>query len=212
MSTLVLHDQNGKKVKDIEVSDALFSGPVRRGLLYYMVRNQLANRRAGTHATKTRGMVQGSTKKIYRQKGTGQARHGDIKAPIFVGGGSIFGPHPRDYSYTMPKKAKRRGLQSALLLKNKEGSLSVVETPIWKEIKTKTAADFFKKLQASSALLVIHENNEIIERSVRNLKGFKVIHAAGLNVFDVLKYDKLILTQEALQFVAERLKLEEFKN
>lgn len=205
MTKLALHNSSGNKVGDIEVSEALLAGPIRKGLLYYMVRYQLMGRRAGTHSTKTRSMVTGSTRKIYRQKGTGNARHGDIKAPIFVGGGRIFGPHPRDYSFTIPKKAKRRGLQSALALKNKEGKLLVVETPKWNEIKTKKAIEFFKGLNCQSGLFIIAEANEVLEKSVRNLKGFKVLRAPGLNVFDMLKYDHLILTQEALQLVAGRL-------
>ena len=205
MSTLALYNQSGKKVRDIEVAEGLLAGPIRKGLLYYMVRNQLANRRAGTHATKTRSMTSGSTKKIYRQKGTGNARHGDIKAPIFVGGGRIFGPHPRDYSYTTPKPAKRRALQTALALKNKEGALRVVENLGWKEIKTKQAAEFFKALECKSALLVIAGVNEPVEKSVRNLKGFKVLRAEGLNVYDILKYDQLVLTEDALKAVVERV-------
>ncbi|MCC6273165.1 MAG: 50S ribosomal protein L4 [Deltaproteobacteria bacterium] len=205
MSTLALYSQAGKKVRDIEVAEGLLAGPIRKGLLYYMVRNQLANRRAGTHATKTRGMTTGSTKKIYRQKGTGNARHGDIKAPIFVGGGRIFGPHPRDYSYTTPKPAKRRALQTALALKNKEGALRVVENLGWKEIKTKQAAEFFKALDCKSALLVIGGANDTVEKSVRNLQGFKVLRAEGLNVYDILKYDHLVLTEDALKAVVERL-------
>ena len=203
MSTLALYNQSGKKVRDVEVADALLAGPIRKSLLYYAVRNQLANRRAGTHATKTRGMIRGSTKKIYRQKGTGNARHGDIKA-MSVGGGRIFGPHPRDYSYTMPKAAKRRALQTALALKNKEGSLRVVEVPAWKEIKTKHAIEFFKALEIKSALLVLSAANVTIERSVRNLKGFKVIRVEGLNVYDMLKYDHLLITEDALKAVTDR--------
>lgn len=203
MSTLALYNLTGKKVRDVEVADALLAGPIRKSLLYYAVRMQLANRRAGTHSTKTRGMTSGSTKKIYRQKGTGNARHGDIKA-MSVGGGRIFGPHPRDYSYTMPKAAKRRALQTAVAMKNKEGALRVVEAPAWKEIKTKQAIDFFKAIETKSALLVIAAGSEIIERSVRNLKGFKVIRVEGLNVYDVLKYDHLLITEDALKAVAER--------
>lgn len=207
MTKLALHDTNGKQIGDVEIAEGLLSGPVRKGLLYYVVRYQLMGRRAGTHSTKTRGMVQGSTKKIYRQKGTGNARHGDIKAPIFVGGGRIFGPHPRDYSFTMPKKAKRRGLQSALILKNKENRLLVVEEPKWKDIKTKHAIQFFKGLNCTNGLLVISQENEVIEKSVRNLKGFKVLRAPGLNVFDVLKYEHLILTPKALEQVQGRLQI-----
>jgi len=207
MSTIALHGKDGKKIKDIEVPDAMLAGPIRKGLLYYMVRNQMANRRAGTHATKTRGMVTGSTKKIYRQKGTGNARHGDIKAPLFAGGGQTFGPHPRDYSYTMPKTAKRRGLQTALAYKAKEGLLRLVEDPSWKDIKTKHAIDFFKALESTSALLVIGEANEVIEKSVRNLPRFKVIRAEGLNVYDILNHDHLLVTEAGLKKVQERLKL-----
>jgi large subunit ribosomal protein L4 len=205
MSTLALYNQSGKKVRDIEVADGLLAGPIRKSLLYYMVRNQLANRRSGTAATKTRGMTTGSTKKIYRQKGTGNARHGDIKAPIFVGGGRIFGPHPRDYSYTTPTPAKRRALQTALALKNKEGGLRVVENLVWKDIKTKQALEFFKALESKSALLVIGAANDAIEKSVRNLKGFKVLRAEGLNVYDILKYDHLVLTEDALKAVVARV-------
>ena len=208
MKTLVLHNSVGKKVKDVEVPAELLAGPIRKGLLYYVVRNQLANRRAGTHATLTRGRVTGSTKKIYRQKGTGNARHGDIKAPIFAGGGQTFGPHPRDYSYTMPKSAKRRGLQSALALKAKEGALVLLETPTWKEMKTKQALELFKGLGVKSALLVLGAANEAIEKSVRNLPKFRVLRAEGLNVYDILKYDHLILTEEALAAVQKRLRLQ----
>ncbi|HCU24037.1 MAG TPA: 50S ribosomal protein L4, partial [Deltaproteobacteria bacterium] len=204
MSTLALYSHAGKKVRDLDVDAALLAGPIRKALLYYSVRRQLAGRRAGTHATKTRAMVAGSTKKIYRQKGTGNARHGDIKA-LSVGGGRIFGPHPRDYSYTMPKTAKRRALQTVLALKNKEGALRIVENLTWREIKTKQAAEFFKALECKSALLVIAGENAVIEKSVRNLKGFKVIRAEGFNVYDALKYEHLLLTEEALQAVAKRI-------
>lgn len=207
MSTIALHGIDGKKIKDIEVPDAMLAGPIRKGLLYYMVRNQMANRRAGTHCTKTRGEVAGSTKKIYRQKGTGNARHGNIRAPLFAGGGETFGPRPRDYSYTMPKTAKRRGLQTALAYKAKEGLLRLVEDPSWKDIKTKHAIEFFKALESTSALLVIGEANEIVEKSVRNLHRFKVIRAEGLNVYDILNYDHLLVTEAGLKKVQERLKL-----
>lgn len=207
MSTLALHNAEGKKVKDVEVPAEVLAGPIRKGLLYYMVRNQMANRRAGTHATLTRGNVQGSTKKIYRQKGTGNARHGDIKAPIFAGGGQTFGPHPRDYSYTMPKSAKRRGLQTALALKAKEGTMLLIETPAWKEIKTKTAVKFFKSLGVKSGLIVLAKADETVEKSVRNLYGFKVLRAEGLNVYDILNHDHLLLTEEAFEAVQKRLKL-----
>ncbi len=206
MAELTVYNQIGKKSKEITIPDALFAGPIRRGLLYYVINSQLASRRAGTHATKTRGMVQGSTKKIYRQKGTGNARHGDIKAPIFVGGGKVFGPHPRDYSFRLPKTAMRRALQTVFALKNKENKIKIIENPSWKEIKTKKATEFFKSLDCQSALIVIGDKNPTLEKSVRNLKSFKVLMSDGINVYDILKYDHLILTEEGLNKVLDKIK------
>ena len=207
MSKIGLYNQEGKKVSDVDVPADLIQGPIRKGLLYYTVNYQLAKRRAGTHQTKTRGQVRGSTRKIYRQKGTGRARHGSKKAPIFVGGGTTFGPHPRDYSFSMPKAALRRGLQTAIALKNKEGQLIVLEAPKWSEPKTKQAVELFKKLKTESALLVLEQADPVIEKSVRNLRGFKVLRAEGLNVYDILNYEKLILTEGSLAKVKERLQL-----
>lgn len=211
MSTLGLYNSDGKKMQDVKVPEAMLAGPIRKGLIYYIVRCQMAKKRAGTHSTKTRGAVVGSTKKIYRQKGTGRARHGAKKAPIFVGGGVAFGPHPRDYSYSMPKSSRRRGLQTVLALKNKEGKLMILEVPPWKEPKTKQAREMFKALKLESALLVLDEANEAIEKSIRNLSKFKVLPAEGLNVYDILNHDHLILTKGALEKVKLRLRLSEAK-
>ncbi len=207
MSAIGLYNQDGTKVKDLALPEALVGGPIRKGLLYYIVRYQQAKKRAGTHATKGRSFVQGSTRKIYRQKGTGRARHGDRKANIFVGGGIVFGPSPRDYSYNMPKSARRRGLQTAIALKNKEGDLMAIDGIHWSEPKTKNAVALFKKLKTTSALLVIEDRNDAIEKSVKNLPHFKVISAAGLNVYDILNHDKLIFTPGALDLVKSRLKI-----
>ena len=207
MNQIALYNLEGKKVKDLEIPAELVQGPIRRGLIYYMVQAQRARARAGTHDTKTRGDVRGSTRKIYRQKGTGRARHGDNQAPIFVGGGRTFGPHPRDYSFNLPKSARRRSLQTVLALKNKDGNLMVVQNPGWKEPKTKQAAQLFKNLKSDSALLILEKRDPIVEKSVRNLKHFKVLPAEGLNVYDILNYDKLILTEESLSLVQKRLQL-----
>jgi large subunit ribosomal protein L4 len=209
MSSLTIYNQKGEKLRELEPPSQLFAGPIRMALLYYVVNSQRAKKRAGTHATKTRGLVRGSTKKIYRQKGTGNARHGDIKAPIFVGGGKVFGPHPRDYSYRLPKSAMRRALQTALALRNKEGNLKLIENFAWNKIKTKTAVLFFKSLKCESALIVIGEKNPIIEKSIQNLKKFKVLIPEGLNVLDILKYDQLILTEEGFNRVLKRIGTEE---
>ena len=192
MTSLSLLNPDGKKVKDVSVDEGLLAGPIRRGLIYYAVNCQLANRRAGTHSTKTRGVVSGSTKKIYRQKGTGNARHGAAKAPIFVGGGITFGPLPRSYAYNLPKSARRRALQTAIALKGKEGKLLLLELPQWQKPKTKEAVKLFGVLQSKSALLVLDGDNEMIQKSVRNIPGFATIRAEGLNVYDVLRFDHLI--------------------
>jgi large subunit ribosomal protein L4 len=207
MATLELYNIEGKKVKDLETPDALFSGPLRKGLLYYAVLQQRASRRAGTHETKTHSTVSGTTKKMYRQKGTGRARHGDARANIFVGGGKSFGPHPRSYDYNLPRSARRRGLQAALILKQREGNILVVETPQWKAPKTKEAVKFFENLKLDSALWVLEEKNPVIEKSVRNLPKFQTIPAAGLNVYDILRFDKLLLTEGALEKIQQRLKI-----
>ncbi|MDX1386141.1 MAG: 50S ribosomal protein L4, partial [bacterium] len=161
--SIALYNLEGKKVKDLQVPEALVQGPVRKGLIYYVVNYQRAKKRAGTHDTRTRGQVRGSTRKIYRQKGTGRARHGDRKANIFTGGGAAFGPHPRNYAFSMPKTARRRGLQTVMAHKNNEGQLMVVEKPSWSEPKTKQALEFFKKLGVNSALLVVDEKDSNIE-------------------------------------------------
>lgn len=203
MATLDVYNQDGKKLSQLELAKSLES-PVKKTLLWEIVKMQQANRRAGNAATKTRGMVTGSTKKIYRQKGSGNARHGDIKAPIFVGGGQTFGPLPRDYSYLMPKKARANALKSALALKIKEGKLKIVDKISFSKIKTKDAAKFFSNLGIEDGLLVIEKKDLQIEKSVRNLPHHKVLRVDGINVYDILKYDQLVLTQESLQAISGR--------
>ncbi len=205
MSNLEVYNLQGKKVSDHKAVEGLVDGPVRKTLLWEMIRMQQANRRAGTASTKTRGLVQGSTRKIYRQKGTGNARHGDIKAPIFVGGGQTFGPLPRSYYYRLPRKARQNALKSALALRYKEGKIKIVNEFNLSEIKTQKALEAFKNLGVENALLVIEAANPVVEKSVRNLPRYKVIRVEGVNVFDVLKYDELVLTEQALKKIEEKL-------
>src|SRR3990167_3738048 len=193
MAKLDKFDQEGKKLSELEISSDLVEGPVRKALLWEMVKMQQASSRQGNASTKTRGNVRGSTRKIYRQKGTGNARHGDIKAPLFVGGGRVFGPHPKDYSYRMSRKARQSALKAALALRFKEGNLKVVEKFSLKEIKTKKALEFFNKLHLKNALLVIDEKDPVIEKSIKNLPHHKVLRAEGINVYDILKFDQLVL-------------------
>lgn len=166
---------------------------------------QLANRRAGSAATKTKGFVSGGGKKPWRQKGTGRARAGSIRSPIWVGGGTTFGPQPRDYSYRMPRTARREALLSALSLKNREGKIIVVDKFELDEIKTKLMVKALAELKVDSALVVIPQSDIKIERSARNLPKIKVLRVEGLNVYDLLRYEHLILTEGALKRLEERL-------
>ena len=165
---------------------------------------QLANRRAGSAATKSKGFVSGGGKKPWRQKGTGRARAGSIRSPIWVGGGTVFGPQPRDYSYRMPRSARREALLSALSLKKREGKIIVVDKFDLEQAKTKLMVQALKELKVESAVIVIFQPNEKIERSARNLPKVKVLRVDGVNVYDLMRYDHLILTEDALRQLEAR--------
>lgn len=188
-----------------ELKPEIFGVEVRPHLLHQAVVMQLANRRAGTVSTKTRGEVSGGGKKPWRQKGTGRARAGSIRSPLWVGGGTVFGPKPRDYSYRLPKTARREALLSALTLKNKEGKIIVLGRLELEEPKTKLMRKVLEDLQVKSALIVIAEPDGKLELSARNLPNVKVLRAEGLNVYDLLRYEHLILTERALRSVEARL-------
>jgi large subunit ribosomal protein L4 len=188
-----------------ELEEQIFRLKARPHLLHQAVLMQLANRRAGTAATKSRGFVRGGGKKPWRQKGTGRARAGSIRSPIWAGGGTIFGPQPRDYSYRMPRSARRKALLSALSLKHSDGKLIIVDKLEPEQPKTKIMAKALADLNVQSALIVIAEANEKVERSARNLPKVKVLRADGLNVYDLLRYEHLILTEAALKLIEERL-------
>jgi large subunit ribosomal protein L4 len=187
------------------LNEAIFGAKTRPHLLHQAVVMQLANRRAGSAATKTKGFVSGGGKKPWRQKGTGRARAGSIRSPIWVGGGTTFGPQPRDYSYRMPRTARREALLSALSLKNREGKIIVVDKFELDEIKTKLMVKALAELKVDSALVVIPQSDIKIERSARNLPKIKVLRVEGLNVYDLLRYEHLILTDGALKRLEERL-------
>ena len=187
------------------LNEAIFGAKTRPHLLHQAVVMQLANRRAGSAATKTKGFVSGGGKKPWRQKGTGRARAGSIRSPIWVGGGTTFGPQPRDYSYRMPRTARREALLSALSLKNREGKIIVVDKFELDEIKTKLMVKALAELKVDSALVVIPQSDVKIERSARNLPKVKVLRVEGLNVYDLLRYEHLILTEGALKRLEERL-------
>ena len=187
-----------------ELNQAIFGARPRPHLLHQAVVMQLANRRAGSAATKSKGFVRGGGKKPWRQKGTGRARSGSIRSPIWVGGGTVFGPQPRDYSYRMPRTARREALLSALSLKNRDGKIIVVDKLDLEEAKTKLMVKAMTELKVKSALIVIAEADPKIERSARNLAKMKVLRVEGLNVYDLLCYEHLVLTEPALRKLEER--------
>jgi large subunit ribosomal protein L4 len=187
------------------LNEAIFGAKTRPHLLHQAVVMQLANRRAGSAATKTIGFVSGGGKKPWRQKGTGRARAGSTRSPIWVGGGTTFGPHPRDYSYRLPRTARREALLSALSLKNRDGKIIVVDKFELDEGKTKLMVRALAELKVQSALVVIPQTDVKIERSARNLPKIKVLRVEGLNVYDLLRYEHLILTEGALKRLEERL-------
>jgi large subunit ribosomal protein L4 len=188
-----------------QLNEAIFGAKTRPHLLHQTVVMQLANRRAGSAATKTKGFVSGGGKKPWRQKGTGRARAGSIRSPIWVGGGTVFGPQPRDYSYRLPRKARREALLSALSLKNREGKIIVIDKLELEAPKTKLMVNALAELKVDSALIVIPQADAKIERSARNLSKVKVLRVEGLNVYDLLRYEHLILTDGALKLLEERL-------
>ena len=188
-----------------ELKAEIFQAALRPHLLHDAVTMQRANRRAGTAATKSKGFVRGGGKKPWKQKGTGRARAGSIRSPIWVGGGTIFGPQPRDYSYRMPKKARREALVSALSLKHKEGKIVVVDKLEMEQPKTKIMRQLLEEMEIKSALIVLPQANPPVELSARNLPKAKVIRVEGLNVYDLLRFDHLILTEGALRLIEERL-------
>ena len=191
-------------VVESNLKPEIFGVKTRPALLHQAVLMQLANRRAGSAATKSKGFVRGGGKKPWRQKGTGRARAGSIRSPIWVGGGTTFGPQPRDYSYRMPRKARRGALLSALSLKNQEGRVIVVDKFELDAAKTKFMVQALNELNVKSAVLVISEADEKIERSARNLRNIKVVKVEGLNVYDLLHHEHLILTEGALKSIEEK--------
>jgi len=202
---VALFSASRERTGDFELSAAVFGRTGHEGLLHEAVRMQLAKRRAGTAATKTRGLISGGGRKPWRQKGTGRARAGSTRSPIWRGGGTIFGPVPRDYSYKMPKKAWRRALSLALSDRALNGKLMIVESLELAEAKTKQAAAFLAALGLSHALILIGEEDEKFLRAARNLSAHKLLAVAGLNVYDVLNYDEVVMTAKTARAIEARL-------
>jgi len=203
--TVPVLSQHNEAVGEMTLPGDVFNGPVRRHLLYEVVKMQRANRRAGTAATKTRGFVSGGGKKPWRQKGTGRARAGSSRSPLWVGGATLFGPQPRDYSYRLPASARKAALRSALAVKAKEGKLLVLDKLTLEAPKTKLLVQLLATLKVDSGLIVLPGRDDTIERAGRNLPRVKVLRAEGANVYDLLRYDRLILTQESVQALLGRV-------
>ncbi len=198
-----LYNAENKKVGSVELPDSVFAEVVSQALLWEQVKAQRASRRRGTHDTKTRAEVRGGGIKPWRQKGTGRARHGSSRSPIWVGGGTVFGPHPRDYGYRLPRSGRRAALRAALSLRAKEDALVVLNELPLDAAKTKDVVALLQKLGTHSALFV-DVGNDKLKAATRNLPHSKYVEAEGINVYDILDHDKLVLTQKALDEVVKR--------
>jgi len=205
MPQIDVYSAENDKVGSLELSETVFGAELKPHLLHEVVVWQLAKRRKGTASTKTRSELRGGGRKPWRQKGTGRARVGSRRSPLWRGGGTVFGPKPRDYSYTLPKKVKKAALRVALSDKLREEKLTVMTDFGLQAIKTKDFASVLDRFDTDNALVVIPEADEIMEKSSRNLPKVKVLRAEGLNVYDILKHDRLVLLENAVGKIEEAL-------
>jgi large subunit ribosomal protein L4 len=195
----------GEKVSEIELSDDIYSVPIKKDVLHEVVKMQLANRRTAKATVKHRSDVTGSTRKLFRQKGTGRARRGDVKSPLLKGGGVVFGPDGRKYAYKVPKKVRRLALKMALSSKFHEKTLRVINDFGLDEIKTGKFVNIMNTLGLNKTLIISDTENRNLELSSRNVPEVKVMPTEGLNVYDILKYDYLVLMQGSLDAIEGRL-------
>lgn len=198
MAKITVYDINRKQIGEREIADDVFNTDVKGYLIHDMVRYQLAARRQGTADTKGRSEVSGGGRKPYKQKGTGNARQGCIRAPHYVGGGTVFGPTPRDYSFKLNRKVKKAALRCALSARFKGAQLTVLNALELEKISTKNFSEVLRRFDADNALIVVDVENHNLEMSARNLPNVKVLRAEGVNVYDVMKYRNLFLTEAAV--------------
>lgn len=203
MANVSVFNMEGKEVGTIELSDAVFGVPVNEHLVHMSVVQHLANKRQGTQKAKTRSEVSGGGRKPWRQKGTGHARQGSIRAPQWKGGGVVFAPVPRDYSFKLNKKEKRAALKSVLTSRVQDGKLIVVDELKFDEIKTKKFKAVMDNLKVSKALVVLADNDEKVILSARNIPTVKTTQVSTINVYDILKGDTLVLTRDAVAKIEE---------
>jgi large subunit ribosomal protein L4 len=198
MPTVKVRNIKNEEVGDLELSDAVFGAPLNEGLIHAAVRNYMANARQGTSATKTRGDVSGAGRKLWKQKGTGRARIASLRSPLWKGGGNVHGPQPRDWSYNMPKKMRHGALRSALSERVREGNLFVVEGWNLEQPKTKNFSQSLTQLGLGGKTLIVDSlENENLMLSARNVRTAKVVNSFGLNIYDLLYHDQLVLSREA---------------
>lgn len=201
MPVAEVYDIENNKVSEIELSDAVFGAEVNEAVLYDVVRMQMASKRLGTASTKRRQEVSGGGKKPWRQKGTGRARAGTTRSPLWRGGGVVFGPIPRSYAYKVPKKVRKLALMSALSMKVKEGRLLILKDFPMGEIKTKIFKEVIDRFGLKKALLILDKANPVLEKSSRNVQGIKLIRSEGINVYDLLNYDHVVLFEPSVKMI-----------
>jgi len=203
MPTVGVFNKEGNKVSDMELNESIFAVEVNEYALHQVVVALLANKRQGTQSTKTRSEVRGGGAKPWRQKGTGRARQGSIRAPQWIKGGIVFAPKPRDYRVSVPKSMRKVAMKSALTSKVQENQMIILDTLNFEAPKTKNIVEMLKALEANKALIITAESNEVVYKSARNIQGISIIPANNINVYDLLKYEKLIITKDAVSKIEE---------
>src|SRR3972149_4121094 len=196
-----VYDIEKNKVSEIELNDAVFDVEVNEAVLYEVVKMQLASRRSGTADTKERGEISGGGKKPWRQKGTGRARAGTIRSPLWRGGGTVFGPHPRDYSFKVPKKVRRKALLSALTLKLRGNKVVILSDFPLEEIKTKRFQEVVDRFGWEKVLFILDKSYPILEKSSRNIKNVKMMRTGGINVYDLLNHEHVVLLEPSVKLI-----------
>ena len=199
MAVADVFDIKKNKVSQVDLNDAVFVAEVNEAIIYDVVKMQLASRRSGTASTKTRSDVSGGGKKPWRQKGTGRARAGTTRSPIWRGGGIVFGPHPRNYSYSIPKKVRKKAIISALSMKFKENKMLILKDFPMEKISTRIFKGVFDLFSLKKALFILDDNNAVLLKSSRNIKNVKMIRSEGINVYDILNHEHLILLEPAVK-------------
>lgn len=206
MPKVTLYNMNGQQAGEVELSDSVFGVEYNEAVIHQAIVRQLANERLGTHATKTRGLVRGGGKKPWRQKGTGRARVGSIRSPLWVGGGTIFGPQPRSYYKAMPRKARRLAVKSALSAKVTGDDIFVIDSIELAKPKTKEVLNLLNNFDiGNEKALIITEGDAILERCARNIQGIKAMPVTAMNIYDLVNYTKLFITQGAVAKIEEVL-------